>query len=125
MTDLNPALTVNLRSVAAADTDGNGWLIPGWVASVRSTAHRLTGDLQQARRQNPPPDGAACQTVDGAIKQALVHAQRSHLIVARGPFKGLRSMRRRIADWWTGGEVDQAWAELHTATQELPPACSA
>ncbi len=28
-------------------------------------------------------------------------------------------MLRRIADWWTGGEVDQAWAELHTATQAL------
>ena len=34
-------------------------------------------------------------------------------------FRRLRSLWRRIADWWTGGEVDQAWAELHTASQSL------
>lgn len=28
-------------------------------------------------------------------------------------------MLRRTADWWTGAEVDRAWAELHTATQVL------
>lgn len=28
-------------------------------------------------------------------------------------------MLRRIADWWTGAEVDGAWAELHTASQVL------
>lgn len=101
--------------------DGNRWLVPCWVASVRSTADRLTGELEQACRQPlPPADCAATQqTVQKAIDEAACHAGRHGLIVSNRPFKRLRSMLRRIADWWTGAEVDRAWAELHTAAQAL------
>jgi IPT/TIG domain-containing protein len=100
--------------------DGNRWLVPGWVASVRSTADRLAGELAQTSCQDPPPYYATiCQTVEKAIHQACEHASRRGLIVRNRPFKRLRSMWRRIADWWTGGEVDQAWAQLHTAAQFL------
>jgi IPT/TIG domain len=112
MADLDPA--------RAGATDGNGWLVPSWVASVNSTAHRLTGELQQALSQDPPPDDEASkQTIERAIEQATYHAQRRRLIVSNRPFRRLRSMWRRIADWWTGAEADQAWAELHTANQAL------
>jgi hypothetical protein len=100
--------------------DGNRWLVPVWVAYAKSTARRLTGELNQARCQDRSPEyGAIHQTIDDAIKQAQCHAQRSRLIVSNRPFRRLRSLSRRIADWWTGGEVDQAWAALHTAGQAL------
>jgi hypothetical protein len=109
-----------LDPAKAGAADGNGWLVPSWVASVNSTAHRLNGELQQAPIQDPPlGDGASKQTIVEAIEQAKYHAHRPRLIVSKGPFKGPRSMRWRIADWWTGSEADQAWAELHTANQEL------
>src|SRR5271166_6037151 len=41
---------------AAETTDGNGWLVPSWVAAVRSTAARLTAELG---RTTPPADPAA------------------------------------------------------------------
>jgi hypothetical protein len=113
MTEQNAGLAVNLQYA-----DGNRWLVPCWVASLNSTAERLTGDLKQARHQNPAPDDEVIRTVGEAIKKALMHARRRQLIVT-GRFKRLRSMWRRIADWWTGSEVDQAWAELHTASQVL------
>ena len=100
--------------------DGNGWLVPSWVASTKNTAHRLTGELNQAGCQYPPPEYTAiCQTIEEAIKRAQYHAQRCHLIVRDRPFRRLRSLWRRVADWWTGGEVNQAWAELHIASQAL------
>jgi IPT/TIG domain len=103
-----------------AEPDGNRWLVPGWVSSVLSTADRLDGELKQARHQVPPPAYAATpEIVEKAIVQARLHAGRPHLIVKKRPFKRLRSLWRRIADWWTGSEVDQAWAELHTAAQAL------
>jgi IPT/TIG domain len=113
MADLDPA--------KANDADGNGWLVPSWVASVNSTAHRLNDELRQALSQHPPPAGceASEQTIEEAITRATYHARRTRLIVSNRPFRRLRSTWRRIADWWTGGEADQAWAELHTANQAL------
>jgi IPT/TIG domain-containing protein len=110
----------DLESAEAGAEDGNRWLVPSWVASVNSTAHRLTGELSQTCCQDPPSDCAAIhETVAKAIDRAVCHARRPGLIVRKGPFKRSRSVWRRIADWWTGGEVDQAWAELHTAAQAL------
>lgn len=100
--------------------DGNRWLVPSWVASVKSTAHRLTGELQRASCPDPPADYAASQqAVKEAIERALEHARRPGLDVSGGPFRLPRRVWRRIADWWTGSNVDHAWAELHTAGQAL------
>jgi IPT/TIG domain len=100
--------------------DGNRWLVPSWVAYAKSTCRRLTGELNQARGQDPSPEyGAIHQTIEEAIKQAQYHAQRPRLIVRNRPFRRLRSLTRRLADWWTGSEVDQVWAALHTAGQAL------
>jgi len=100
--------------------DGNGWLVPSWVAYAKSTCHRLAGELNQARGQDPSPEYRAIhQTIEEAIKQAQYHAQRPRLIVRNRPFRRLRSLSRRLSDWWTGSEVDQVWAALHTAGQAL------
>ena len=100
--------------------DGNGWLVPSWVAYAKSTCRRLTGELNQAGGHDPSPEYEAFhQTVEEAIKRAQYHAQRPRLRVRNGPFRRLRSLTRRLADWWTGSEVDQVWAALHTAGQAL------
>src|SRR5215471_16391163 len=95
-----------------ADADGNRWLVPSWVASVYSTANRLTAELQQALSQPPPGYEASKQTIEEAIERAKCHAGRPRLLVSKGPFKSLRSTWRRVADWWTGSEAEQAWAGL-------------
>ena len=110
----------DLDAADGAAVDGNRWLVPGWVASVKGTADRLAGELSQARQQRLPPEYAAIpDVVERAIRKARLHACRTGLIVTKRPFRRLRSLWRRIADWWTGGEVDRAWAELHTAAQAL------
>jgi hypothetical protein len=109
---------VDLEPAEPADPDGNGWLVPSWVASVRTTAHRLGGELQRTGQHEPLAEAASQQAVKKAIERALTRAQRPGL-VCHGPFKLLRQLGRRLADWWTGGDVDQAWAELHTASQVL------
>ena len=101
-------------------TDGNRWLVPSWVAYAKSMSRRLAGELNQACCQHPSPEyRATYQTVEEAINQAEYHAQRCRLIVRNRPFRRLRSLTRRLADWWTGSEVDQTWAALHTAGQAL------
>ncbi len=99
--------------------DGNGWLVPSWVASARSTAYRLSGELQRTCEQKPPPEDASQQAIKKAIERALKHAHRPGIVVTDGHFRRLRQPWRRLADWWTGAEVDQTWAELHTASQVL------
>jgi hypothetical protein len=99
--------------------DGNGWLVPGWVASARSTAHCLGSELQMTRGQKPPADVVSQQVVKKAIERAYRCAQRQDLVASAGKFGWLPRPGRRLADWWTGADVDQAWAELHTASQVL------
>lgn len=41
------------------------------------------------------------------------------LDVTTGQVKWLRRQGRRLAVWWTGNDVDQAWAALHTAGHAL------
>jgi hypothetical protein len=102
------------------DPDGSQRLKPSWVATVQSTAHRLTGELLRTYRPSPPADYAVNQqVVKIAIERALRHTQRPDLFVSRGPFKWPRRIWRRVADWWTGHHVDHAWAQLHTAGQAL------
>jgi hypothetical protein len=110
----------DLKLAPLEGTDGNGWLVPSWVAAVRSAANRLADELQLTSCPHPTPGYAASQqAAKAAIERALTHAQRSGLVVEAGPFKRLRGTWRRIADWWTGGDVDQAWSELHTANQAM------
>jgi hypothetical protein len=93
--------------------DGNGWLVPGWVAAVRSTAMRLDGELARTTRDGAAPGGAAAAaSVRAAIRQARESASRPQLA---GFFRPLR----RVADWWTGRYADRAWSDLHIAGQSL------
>lgn len=110
MADLEPA--------EPGEQDGNGSLVPSWVASARSTAHRLTAELERTC-QKTPADAASQRAVKKAIERALKHARRTNLVISEGRFRWLRRPWRRLSDWWTGADVDQAWAELHTASQLL------
>src|SRR5260370_1377805 len=80
---------VDLEPAEPADPDGNGWLVPSWVASVRTTAHRLGGELQRTGPHEPLADAASQQAVKKAIERALTRAQRPGLACS-GPFKLLR-----------------------------------
>jgi hypothetical protein len=78
---------------------------PSWVATVNSAVERLKGELLRA------PDHS-CVDYDVA-KRALEHAcQTGGSACADRAF-------RRVANWWTGKDVDVAWAALHTANQAL------
>ena len=115
----DPAGMRDLEPAEPDCADGNRWLKPSWVAIVRSTAHRLTGELLRTYRVDPPADYAASQqTVKKAIEAALRHAHRPDLVAGRGFFRWPR-VTRRVADWWTGSHTDLAWTELHTAGQAL------
>lgn len=111
-----PALTAtaSLQGQDAPETaDGNGWLVPGWVAAVRSTAMRLDGELARATGDSAAPGYAAAAAAAGAaIRRARDSAARPQLA---GFFRPLR----RLADWWTGRYADEAWSDLHIAGQVL------
>jgi hypothetical protein len=88
-----------------------------WVAIVRSTADRLDAEL---RRTLPKAIAAPDYRIaEQAIRRARGLADRPGLRVKNRHFRRIRSTWRRLAAWWTGYEVDQAWAALHTASQAL------
>jgi hypothetical protein len=88
-----------------------------WVAIVRSTADRLEGEL--ARTFLRAEEAADFTIARRSIDQARRLADRPGLMVGGRRFTFLRRTWRRLAAWWTGYEVDQAWAALHTASQAL------
>jgi len=87
------------------------------VAIVRSTAERLEGELL---RTAPRASATADFEIAGrAVDQARRLADRPSLTIDGRRFTFIRRTWRRLAAWWTGYEVDQAWAALHTASQAL------
>jgi hypothetical protein len=84
-----------------------------WVAAVRSTADRLDGELLRTSPEKMPT--ADYQIAKEAIGRARYHADRPALSISGR----VRRLWRRTAAWWTGYEVDQAWAALHTASEAL------
>jgi len=112
--------------------DGNRWLVPSWVADVRSRADSLENELRRACDVSPTlAYGADVETAWQAIKRARSYARRPVLgrdyHAASGPdgaaARQARRKRprlwRRVADWWTGYCIDMCWAELHAASQAL------
>lgn len=85
-----------------------------WVSVVRSTADRLEGELLRSTADKMPDYAIAKH----ALGRARLHATRPGLKVT-GPFRRPRRAWRRLGAWWSGGDVDQAWAALHTVGQAL------
>jgi len=83
---------------------------PTWVSAVRSSADRLEAELRRvaATTEGKPPDLAIAH-------EAIVRAREA----ADRPFANRRHRLRRFGAWWTGNDVDGAWAALHTAGQAL------
>jgi len=94
--------------------NGFRWIEPAWVARVGSTADRLEGELQRIATEATPDQAIATE----AIKRARAQATRPQLKVS-GRFRRTRRPGRRLGSWWSGGDVEQAWAALHTAGQAL------
>lgn len=88
-----------------------------WVAIVRSTADRLEGEL--VRTFPWAAEAPDYEIARRAIEQARNLAGRPGLRTGDSHFRFIRRTWRRLAAWWTGYEVDQAWAALHTASQAL------
>jgi hypothetical protein len=84
------------------------------VAVVKSTADRLEGELQRTNAK----DRADYQIASNSIARARQIASQPSLELV-GAFPRSRRLWRRFGSWWTGDEVDQAWAALHTAGQAL------
>jgi hypothetical protein len=100
--------------------DGNRSLVPSWVASVRSTAQQLQDELERTLPlYSPAAPDPSHEMASEAIQRALYHAQRPSADALTGHRKPLRRLWRRVADWWTGSDDDQAWAALHAASQAL------
>jgi hypothetical protein len=90
-----------------------------WVAAVRGAADRLDGELGRAPVGNSPADH---RIASAAIGRARALAERRYLPLNGGDTWRARWIGRpwRLAGaWWTGSDVDQAWAALHTAGQAL------
>jgi hypothetical protein len=85
-----------------------------WVAVVRSTADRLAAEAERTSAEATADYAIAT----GAIARARELADRPGLRVT-GPAKRLRRLWRRLGAWWSGQDVDEAWAALHTAGQAL------
>jgi hypothetical protein len=86
-----------------------------WVAVVKSTADRLEGELQRIPDKKDSPDYTIAEE---AIKRARKFADHPTSVIEARRKSGHR-LWRRFGAWWTGDEVDQAWASLHTAGQAL------
>src|SRR5580658_549482 len=97
--------------------DGNGWLVPSWVAAVRSTADRLEAELSRAPGRGQAAYAVEQEIIENAIRVARESADRPSL--KGGTLWWLFRPFRRIADWWTGYYDDEAWAAVHRANNTL------
>jgi hypothetical protein len=87
-----------------------------WVASVRSTAQLLEGELCRISKTDAPDYKVAAES----IRTARELADRPDLVCKkRGPFNLVHRTWHRFGSWWTGREVDEAWAALHNAGEAL------
>ena len=85
---------------------------PNWVATVKSAATRLDAELQRTFPKTPAAHHAGYADYDVA-KRALDSAWKT------ANTADTERWFRRVANWWTGRDVDEAWAALHTANQAL------
>ena len=81
---------------------------------MRSTADRLAAELLRTGKED--------EADYAIVKAAIVHAR--HFVDrpsldAPGRFRRSGRLWRRWGSWWTGDDVDQAWAALHEAGQAL------
>jgi hypothetical protein len=134
--DGNPLYQLSIAQVSApsehAIADGNGWLVPSWVAEVRSKADQLQAGLMRVALRSPSmPYETDYRIAWREIGLARCFAARAVLTKDNAGRKradrsasdraGQRPLRvrRRVADWWTGYCVDRAWGALLTANQAV------
>lgn len=92
--------------------EGDSSFEPAWVARVRTAVHRIEGDLARSNRDRAPGEYAIAE-------QALARARDYAARPSRATGRRWSRPARRIAVWWTGTDVNQAWAAAHAAEQAL------
>jgi hypothetical protein len=92
-----------------------------WQVVARERVERLDADLQAARAAGPPAADEAAEQRDtelgrfqqeGKVIESAIDRARETVDMQRSPLE-------RIADWWTGRQIEKTWRALHLAEQRL------